>query len=137
MDYRTNQQHTSYQEQPSLGDLFSTLSTQVSQLLRQEVQLAQVEMTQKANLIGRNAAFVVLAAVIAQGGFLALVAAMILALSLFVELWVSALLVGTALTIIAVLLAQYGIKKLKAIDPAPRQTIETIKENKEWLAQQV
>ena len=137
MDYRTNQQHTSYQEQPSLGDLFSTLSTQVSQLLRQEVQLAQVEMTQKANLIGRNAAFVVLAAVIAQGGFLALVAAMILALSLFVELWVSALLVGTALTIIAVLLAQYGIKKLKAIDPAPRQTIETIKENKEWLTQQV
>lgn len=137
MDYRTNQQHTSYQEQPSLGDLFSTLSTQVSQLLRQEVQLAQVEMMQKANLIGRNAAFVVLAAVIAQGGFLALVAAMILALSLFVELWVSALLVGTALTIIAVLLAQYGIKKLKAIDPAPRQTIETIKENKEWLAQQV
>lgn len=137
MDYRTNQQHTSNQEQPSLGDLFSTLSTQVSQLLRQEVQLAQVEMTQKANLIGRNAAFVVLAAVIAQGGFLALVAAMILALSLFVELWVSALLVGTALTIIAVLLAQYGIKKLKAIDPAPRQTIETIKENKEWLAQQV
>ncbi len=137
MDYRTNQQHTSYQEQPSLGDLFSTLSTQVSQLLRQEVQLAQVEMTQKANLIGRNAAFVVLAAVIAQGGFLALVAAMIITLSLFVELWVSALLVGTALTIIAVLLAQYGIKKLKAIDPAPRQTIETIKENKEWLAQQV
>lgn len=137
MEYRTNPQHTAYQEQPGLGDLFSTLSAQVTQLLRQEVQLAQAEMTQKANLIGRHAALVILGTVIAQAGFLALVAAMILVLSLFVELWISALLVGTVLIITAVLLAQYGVKKLKTIDLAPRQTVETIKENTEWLTQQV
>lgn len=137
MNYESNTYHTTTENQPSLGDLFSTLSDQVSLLFRQEVQLAQAEMTKKVSRAGQNASYIVLGAVIGQAAFLAIVAAIILALSLVMEAWLAALLVGIGLAIAAILLVQTGINKLKTMDPAPRQTIETMKENKEWLTRQI
>lgn len=137
MNYQTNTNYSTSYEQPSLGDLFSNLSSQASQLIRQEIQLAQAEMTRKATRAGRNAAIVGLGAVIALGAFLAIVAALILILAQWMEAWVAALLVGVVLAVVAGVLVQHGVKKLQAIDPAPRQTIETLRENKEWLTQQV
>ncbi len=124
-------------EEASLGDLFSQLSEQASALIRQEIQLAQTEMTRKATKAGRNAAFIALGAVIALGAYLSLVAALILVLAQVMEAWLAALIVAVVLAIGAALLVQYGISKLKQIDPAPRRTIETMRENKEWLTQQI
>lgn len=131
--------HTGQQAPPekSLGDLFAELSEQASILVRQEIQLAQTEMTAKATKAGRNAAFVAIGGVVALGAFLAIVAALILALSQVMAAWLAALIVAVVLAIAAALLAQFGINKLKTIDPAPRRTIETVKETKEWLTQQV
>jgi MFS family permease len=129
--------NTSTQEQPSLGELFSNLSNQVSQLIRQEIQLAQAEISRKAMRAGRNAALIALGGVVGLGAFLALVAALILLLAQVMEAWVAALIVGVVLAIAAAVLARYGLNKLKEIDPAPRRTIETMRENKEWLTQQI
>ena len=137
MNYETNARYSTEQEQPSLGDLFSNLSAQASLLFRQEVQLAQAEMTKKATRAGQNAAYVVLGAVVAQAAFLTLVAALVLALSTVMDAWLAALLVGVLLAIGAALMVRFGLTKLKEIDPAPRQTIQTMRENKEWLTQQI
>ncbi len=139
MNYQTNNNYsTNYEQpQPSLGDLFSNLSSQASLLIRQEIQLAQAEMTRKATRAGRNAAIIALGGVLALGAFLAVVAALILILAQWMEAWLAALLVGVVLAIVAGVLVQHGMKKLKEIDPAPRRTLETMRENKEWLAQQV
>lgn len=136
-DYEANTRYSQAQDQPGLGDLFSTLSSQASLLFRQELQLAQAEMTRKATRGGKNAAIVVLGAVLAHAALLTLIATLIAALSQVMETWLAALIVGVVLAIIAAVLIQHGINKLKAIDPAPRQTIETMKENKEWLTQQI
>ena len=132
MEYQTYTQ-----QETSLGDLFSRLSEQASTLIRQEIQLAQTEMTRKATKAGRNAAFVALGAVIALGAFFSVIAALILVLAQVMEAWLAALIVAVVLAIAAALLIQYGISKLKQIDPAPRRTIETMRENKEWLTQQI
>lgn len=124
-------------EQPTLGELFSTLSNQVSQLFRQEVQLAQAEMTRKASRVGQNAAIIIVGGVVGLGAFLSLVAALILLLAIFIDAWAAALIVAVLLAVVAALLARYGLSKLKEIDPAPRRTIETMRENKEWLTQQI
>lgn len=137
MNYETNARYSTEQEQPSLGDLFSNLSAQASLLFQQEVQLAQAEMTKKATRAGQNAAYVVLGAVVAQAAFLTLVAALVLALSTVMDAWLAALLVGVVLAIGAALMVRFGLTKLKEIDPAPRQTIQTMRENKEWLTQQI
>lgn len=137
MNYETNTRYSTEQEQPSLGDLFSNLSTQASLLFRQEVQLAQAEMTRKATRAGQNAAYMILGAVVAQAAFLTLIAALVLALSNVMDAWLAALLVGIVLAIVAALMVRFGLNKLKEIDPAPRQTIQTMRENKEWLTQQI
>lgn len=137
MNYETNTRYSTDQEQPSLGDLFSDLSTQASLLFRQEVQLAQAEMTRKATRAGQNAAYVVLGAVVAQAAFLTLIAGLVLALATVMDAWLAALLVGIVLAIVAALMVRFGLNKLKEIDPAPRQTIQTMRENKEWLTQQI
>lgn len=137
MNYETNTHYSTSHTEPGLGELFSNLSSQASLLIRQELQLAQAEMSEKASHVGRNTAFIALGAVLGQAAMLAIVAAVILALAQVMDAWLSALIVGVVLSIGAALLAQYGINKLKSIDPTPHQTIETIKENKEWLTRQV
>ena len=81
-------------EDESLGNLFSRLSEQASTLIRQEIQLAQTEMTRKATKAGRNAAFIALGAVIALGANLSLVAALILVLAQVMAAWLAALIVA-------------------------------------------
>jgi len=137
MNYETNAHYSTTREEPGLGELFTTLSNQASQLFRQEVQLAQAEMTNKAMRAGKNVALIALGAVTAQGAFLAMIAALIFALAQVMDAWLAALLVGIGLAVVAALLVQGGLKKLKEIDPAPRQTIQTMRENKEWLTQQI
>ncbi len=136
MDYRW-QTHTEAPPEKSLADLFTELSEQASTLVRQEIQLAQSEMTRKATKAGRNAAVIAVGGVFALGAFYSIVAALIMALSQVMDGWLAALIVAVVLAIVAALLVQYGISKLKTIDPAPRRTIETMRENKEWLTQQV
>ena len=64
----------------SIGELFSELSRETTALLRQEVQLAKAEMTQKASRVGKNVGFLVIGGVVAYTGVLALVAAGIILL---------------------------------------------------------
>ena len=134
MTYESNTRH---QNQVGLGDLLATLSTQVNQLFRQEVQLAQAEMTRKAAKAGQNVALIVLGAVLANSALLAIIAALIIRLAQVMDAWLAAALVGIILAVVAGLLVQVGVRKLKEIDPAPRRTIETMKENKEWLTEQI
>ncbi len=125
------------QDQRTIGELFSTLSNQVGMLFRQELQLTQAEMTRKATRAGRNAALIAIGAVLANAALLAVVAALILALAQVMDAWLAALLVGVVLAIVAGILVKMGIDKIREIDPAPRRTIETMRENKEWLSQQI
>lgn len=128
---------TVVRQEPSLGELFSELSQEASSLIRQEVQLAKAEVTRTATKVGKEVAFMAAGGFVAYGGFLALIAAAILGVGEFLPLWLSALLIGVIVAGVGYLLLQKGISGLKEIDPAPRRTIETLKEDKEWLKQQV
>jgi uncharacterized membrane protein YqjE len=124
-------------EPRSLGALFSELAQETGTLVRKEVQLASVEMTAKAKSAGREAALVATGGAIAMLGAMGLMAALILALGTFMPLWASALLVGAMLAATGGVLAVLGIRAIKGIEAAPRQTIETLEENKRWLSEQM
>lgn len=124
-------------DERSLGDLFAELSREVSTLVRQEVHLAKAEVSQKASQAGRNVAFVALGGFIAYAGFLALIAALILGLSEFMAGWLAALLVGLIICAVGYLLVQKGINELKRVNPVPRRTVESLKEDAEWVKQQM
>ena len=121
-------------EQRSLGDLFSDLATQTRELVRDEVALAKLELLQKGKILGKDAAFVAIGAAIAGAGGLVLVAALVLILGLVMPYWAAAVLVGGGAVLIGSIVAIAAVAALKRVDPAPRQTIQTMKENKAWLS---
>lgn len=123
----------------SLGELFGDLSREVSALVKQEVQLAKTEITGKVAAIAKGAIALVIAAVLGLGAFLVLLAAAVLVLSLWLQPWAAALIVAGALLVIAGILAVVGIASVKqaAANPLPQNTIETLKEDAQWLKTQV
>lgn len=120
-----------------LGDLFSDLSADAARLARQEVQLAKVEMEQKARAATGDIALVVAGIFLANAALLALVATAVFALALTMELWLAALIVGLVVALVAGLLVWRGIANLREIDPVPQQTINSLEEDKEWLTRQI
>jgi uncharacterized membrane protein YqjE len=116
-----------------LGDLFKQLSQETATLVRQEIALAKVEMTEKAKHAGRGAGLLGVAAVI---GFLALFAFtyfLIFLLAQVMDIWLAALVVTLVFGGAAAFLGLKGKEKLQEAAPAtPEQTVETVKEDIEW-----
>ena len=119
-------------EDRSIGELFGDLARELGTLVRQEIQLAKVEMSEKAAQAGKDAGMVAAGGTLAHAGLLAVIAGIILAIGTLIPLWVSALLVGVVVLAIGAVLSMNRLRAMKRIDPAPRQTIETLKENARW-----
>jgi hypothetical protein len=126
------------QEEKSLGELFGDLSREVSTLVRQEATLARTEISQKASRVGKDVGMLAAGGAVAYAGLLALMATVIILLAnAGLDWWASTLLVGVVVAGIGGFLVQRGLQALKNEDLAPRQTVETIKEDTQWARRQV
>jgi tetrahydromethanopterin S-methyltransferase subunit G len=123
-------------EERSLGELFAELSQETSTLVRQEVALAKAEMSQQASRVGKDIGFLAVGGAILYAGFLVILAAVTIILAEFMPWWLSTLLVGIVVAGVGFGLVQKGRKDLKQTNLVPQQTIETLKEDKEWAKQQ-
>jgi hypothetical protein len=124
-------------QQQSLGELFKALASDTGVLVRKEVELAKTEVAGKAKVVAKDGAMIAGGGVIAYYASFLLLAALVLALGTVMPLWASALLVGVVLAAVAGVLAFIGVKKLKKVEFAPRETIRTLEENKLWLREQM
>ena len=124
-------------ENRPLGDLFGDLATDMSNLVRQEITLAKVELTQKAKYVGRNVGYLVIGGAIAYAAMLAIIAALIMLLAKYVPHWGSALIVGAVVGGIGWLLIGKAMTALQQTDLTPRETVETLKEDATWMKQQI
>jgi uncharacterized membrane protein YqjE len=119
------------QQERSIGELFGQLTQDMTLLVRQEVQLARTEMTEKLSKITTNLISVGAGGFVAYLGGLALMAALILAIRDLANIslaW-SALIVGAILAIVGYVMMQKGLKELKATELAPRRSVENIKDD--------
>jgi hypothetical protein len=125
-------------QERSIGELFGQLSQDMTLLVRQEIQLARTEMSDKLSRFTTNLVSVLSGGFVAYLGGLALVAALILAIRDFANIslaW-SALIVGAVLAIVGYVMLQKGVKELKRVDLAPRRTVETLKDDVQWAKEQ-
>src|SRR5918912_932350 len=120
----------------SLGELFSELAQETSTLVRQEVNLAKTEMSHKASRAGRHIGVLAAGGAVAYAGLLAILAGVIVLLDNVMPLWASALLVGVVVAVVGYLLARRAIDALKREDFAPRETVQTLKEDQRWAKDQ-
>ncbi|MET7759153.1 phage holin family protein [Streptomyces sp. NPDC005389] len=112
----------------SVGVLVSRASQQISELVREEMQLARAEMTQKGKRYGKGGGLFGATGVIGLLALQALTAACIAALALVLPVWASALIITAALGIVAAVTGLAGKKQIaRAGSPAPEQTIDSVK----------
>jgi len=123
-------------ESPSLGELFIELTRQMTTLVRQELAIATAEMTQKATRVGHDIGILAIGGAILYAGFLAILAAVIMGLTTVLPAWLSALVVGLVVAGVGLFLVQKERAALSREDLAPRQTLDTLKENAEWAKDQ-
>ena len=124
-------------ENRPLGDLFGDLAAEMSNLVRQEVALAKVEVAQKAKYVGRNVGYLVVGGAVAYVAMLAIVAAIIMLLAKVLPDWGAALLVGVVIGIVGWLLIGKAMTALQNTDLTPRETVETLKEDATWMKEQI
>jgi len=119
---------------PSLGELFGVLLKDTTTLVRQEMTLAKAELGEKAAKIGRNVGLLAAGGAVAYAGMLAVLAAIISLLAhAGMSWWAAALLVGVVVAAVGGILVSQGLNALKHEDLAPRQTLETLREDTQWI----
>lgn len=119
---------------PSTRDLVQDLSRQTSTLIRQEMRLAQAELTEKGRHAGKGAGMFGGAGLVALYGVGALVAAAILGLATVIEPWIAAAAIGVVLLLLAGILALTGKKEIEEMGPPkPEQTIESVQRDVETV----
>ncbi len=120
----------------SIGDLLGDLYRGATQVISLEIELAKTEMSQKASRVGKNVGFLAAGGAIAYAGFLAILAGIIALLALAIGVWLSALIVGLVVAGIGGALVWSGLKTLQQESVAPQRTIETLKEDQQWMRDQ-
>jgi uncharacterized membrane protein YqjE len=123
------------------GDLLKDLAHGSTDLFRNEIRLARIELTAIAATSARGTVLVALGAVLLLLGTLSFAAGMILlAGDQWLprdRYWLAALIVLALTGAAAAWFAKRGLAQLSPAQLAPDQTLETLKEDKEWLKQQL
>jgi len=116
-----------------LGEVARDLTKDLSLLVRQEIELAKAEMSEKGRTAAPGIGMLGGAGVVALAAAGALTAFLILVLAIFLPEWLAALIVAAVLGAAAYLLMKQGKERVEeAGKPVPEQTIETVKEDVEW-----
>jgi hypothetical protein len=128
----TMQNENELRDRP-LAEVAKNLTSDVSLLVRQEIELAKAEMAQKGRTAAPGIGMFGGAGIVALCAAGALTAFLVLVFSIFLPEWAAALIVGAVLAAVAVVLVRQGKERVAdAGKPIPEQTIETVKEDVEW-----
>jgi hypothetical protein len=121
----------------SLGELFGELADELGTLVRQELHLARTEMKEEATRAATAAGMLGGGAVTAWITLLFLSLALAWGLAEFMPAWVAFLIVGAIHGAATAALYARGRQKLQRVNPKPDDTIETLKEDKQWAKRQL
>ena len=127
-----------HEDDRSVAELLKQLSEQTQTLVRDEIQLALLELKDKGKKAGLGAGLFGASGMIALFGVATLIAALVLALATAVDAWLAALIVAVVLLGLAGLLALTGKREIQeAIPPVPKEALESAKEDVEAVKEHV
>jgi len=121
----------------SVGSLISGLIKDMQDLIRGEIQLARTELKEDATAAGKGIGYLVAGGLIGLVAFTFVALAAAALLDKWMQTWLAVAIVAVALAVIAAILAMSGKSRLDASRLKPEQTIESLKEDREWAKQQI
>lgn len=122
----------------SVAELISGLVNDAQQLVRREIDLAKREVTIELDKVKQGAVALGIGAGVAIVGALLLAHMLVYLVQALtgLSLWVSYLIVGAVFAIGGGLMLMQGLKRMKEVDPVPRETIESVRKDVQWIKEQ-
>ena len=124
-------------QERSIGELFSELAGETATLIRQEVALAKVELTQKAGKAGGHVGSVAIGGALCYAALLCGLAGAINLLAGLMPWWAAAFLIAGIVGVVGAMMISKALAALKQMNLAPQQTMETLKEDAQWAKEQI
>jgi putative Mn2+ efflux pump MntP len=124
-------------EERSIGQLFAELTEETRTLVRQEIQLARAELSEKVAGIGTDIGSMVGGVAVLYAGFLVLLAAIVIGLAHVIGPGWAALLVAVVTLAIGGWMVTRGLQDMKQRNLKPEKTVASLKETKQWAKEQV
>jgi hypothetical protein len=125
------------QMQRTVPELLGNIVDNIQQIIRSEFRLAKAELQEKASRASKPATTLGAGFLLGLYGLGFLLLAAVYALSMVMAAGLAALIVGGVLALVAIALVTSSAKKLKALNPAPERTIQTLEENVQWAKDQI
>jgi Putative Actinobacterial Holin-X, holin superfamily III len=125
------------QMQRTVPELLGNMVDNIQQIIRSEFRLAKAELQEKASRASKPAITLGAGFLLGLYGFGFLLLAAAYALSMIMAAGLAALFVGGFLALVSIVLVTSSAKKLKALNPAPEKTIQTLRENVQWAKNQI
>jgi uncharacterized membrane protein YqjE len=116
----------------SVGDLLGKVTTDLSTLMRKEVELAKVEIKEEATKAGKASGMLAGAGLVGYLVLVFLALALMFALDAIMPIGWAALITAVILGAVAAVLFVLGKKQFARVNPKPEQTVETLKEDVQW-----
>ena len=120
-------------EDQSVKSLLAELVNNVSRLVRQELQLVQVETSEKTSQALEGVFVIIGGLLLAFAALLILLQAVVVGLANFVEPWLASLIVGVVVAVIAFVLIKYGQNSLKVGSLTPDRTLRVMRDQKDMV----
>jgi len=123
--------------QRTVPELLGNIVDNIQQIIRSEFRLAKAELQEKASRASKPATTLGVGFLLGLYGLGFLLLAAVYALSMVMAAGLAALVVGGVLAFVSGALVTSSAKKLKALNPAPERTIQTLEENVQWAKDQI
>lgn len=121
----------------SFQDILQDIFKKLEQIVRDELRLARTELAAEAVRAARAGKVVAVGAVAAFFGAWFLLLCCVYALAIVLPMWAASLVVGGGAAIIGGIALMAGVARLRRINPAPPQTMQSIRENVRWTKEQL
>lgn len=121
----------------SMTEILQDIIADIQEIVRSEFRLAKAEVQEEAAKVARSGVPLIVGLLLGLYALGFLLLAMVHALSLVVDAWLAALIVGFVVGVVSLILINIGRNRLKGVKVVPEKTIGTVKENVQWARNQI
>jgi uncharacterized membrane protein YqjE len=122
-------------EERAISQVLQDILRNLQEIVRSEVRLAKVEIREDLKQAVCSAVWIAAGAVGAVSAWIFLLWTLVYALATTMSMWIATLLVAVVMAVPGALLIMSGIRRARRIQPIPERTVESVKENLEWMKQ--
>jgi uncharacterized membrane protein YqjE len=121
----------------SMTELLQDIIADIQEIVRSEFRLAKAEIQEETAKVARSGIPLIVGLLLGLYALGFILLAAVHALSIVVDAWLAALIVGLGVAVISLILISVGRNRLKGVKVVPEKTIGTMKENVQWAKHQI